>query len=202
MLGVSGIFQAVLITAVAFSLIFFAIPFAITSFSNAQDSSEAATIKQQFVRCGEKILETARTGSSNKCIYSINRGIIFGDVDGIHYKLTSSANLCSQSDWIQIDEENHVWQRCNVSRSQRTFETRWAFPSVLTVQMESLSGNFLRINTPDTISAPIIFNTPFNFTTLSLFANFIYTPGESGNDIQISRVSVTTDSVTLALKIT
>ena len=162
------------------------------------DISEIDSIKPQFDDCNEKILETARTGTTNKCIFSIKRGIIEGKKEGIEYKLLSTAPICDQHNLVEIDERTHLWQACNVSAGNRIYSLLWYFPLQLKINGTGVGGNQMK---GQAVAAQINFNNPIVFKTLTLYAGFEYTPGEAGDIIEINRVNITETNVTLKIKI-
>jgi len=196
--GAATILQAMLIMIIATSMVTLSMPWVLEKIQESMDVSEVGSIKSQFGSCNEMIIETARTGSTNKCIFSVSRGRITGTVEGINYGLVSSADICDQSEWVQIDEKRHIWQKCDVSGDKRIFNMRWKFPSQLEVQGQTIRGNQLRGETP---IANIIFNNPIDFTTMTLYIVFEYREGEAGNIVEISRININPANITLNIKI-
>lgn len=193
------ILQAMLIMVLALSLASMALPWSIETVGQSMDLSEFKTIKSQFDECNERIIETARTGSTNKCMFNIKRGELSGRGEGIYYKLLSSAPLCDASTLVEIDPRNHIWQECNVSGKQRIYGLLWKFPSSLNVSGQGMQGNQMVGQTP---LAQINFaGQPLNFVTLTLYVNFQYQPGQTGNIVELSRVDVTQTNITLKVKI-
>ena len=192
------ILQAMLIMVLALSLVSMALPWTIETVGQSMDLAEFKTIKSQFDECNERIIETARTGSTNKCMFNIKRGELSGRTEGIYYKLLSSAPLCDASTLVEIDPRNHIWQECNVSGKQRIYGLLWKFPSSLNVSGQGIQGNQMA---GQTTTANISFLNPINFNTLTLYVNFQYQPGQVGNVVELSRVDVTQTNITLKVKI-
>jgi len=196
--GAATVFVAILIVAIAASMIALSMPWVGEKIQESIDVSEVSSIKTQFDSCNNMIIETARTGSTNKCIFSVSKGRVTGSQEGINYEVVSSASICDQQDWIQIDEKRHIWQKCEVSGNERIFDIRWKFPSELEIQGQQIVGNQLRGETP---IANILFNNPIEFTTITLYILFKYREGEAGNIVEISRVDVNPANITLSIKI-
>jgi len=194
-----SVLQAVLILLIALSLAAMALPWATENIGTSMDLSEFKTIKSQFDECNERIVETARTGSTNKCIFNIKRGEVTGRQEGIYYRIISNAPICDASPLVEIDPRNHVWQECNVSGKQRIYGLLWKFPSALNVSGESIEGNQMVGQT--TIGDIEFEDQPINFNTLTLYVNFQYQSGQTGSIVELSRVDVTQTNVTLKVKI-
>jgi hypothetical protein len=198
MYGVVSIVQLVLLFIIAISMIALMFPWAVKTVGESMDISEIDSIKAQFNDCGEKILETARTGTTNKCIFNIKRGTIKAGEEGVEYNLLSTAPICDQHNLVEIDERTHVWQACNVSGENRVYLLLWYFPLQLQVNGTNVQGEQMR---GQSNIGNINFDNPINFRTLTLYASFEYIPGEAGNIVEISRVNITETNVTLKVKI-
>jgi len=198
MKGVSTLLIAILLMVIVVSVMIIAMPWAGEKIQESTDITEVKSIKSQFDYCNDMIIETARTGSTNKCIFSVSKGRITGTREGINYGVVTSAKICDQQEWVQIDEKRHVWQNCDVSGSDRIFDMRWKFPSELEVQGQGMVGNQFR---GDYFLGNINFGGPINFTTLTLYILFEYGEGEAGNIVEISRVDVNPYNITLSIKI-
>jgi hypothetical protein len=193
-----SIIELILIMVIAIALAAIALPWSVENVGISIDSTEVKSIKSQFDDCNEKIIETARTGSTNECMFNIKNGVISGRQDGIYYKILSNGPICDASPLTEIDSKNHIWQECNVSGKQRIYGMLWKFPSSLNVTGQSISGNQI---SGQTNIANINFNTPVNFDTLSLFVNFQYQPGQIGNVVELNRVNITQTNVTIGVSI-
>lgn len=193
-----SLIQAVLILLIAMVLVALSMPWAVEKVGNSMDITELNSIKSQFVDCDTRIIETARTGSTNKCIFNIKRGEISGRAEGIYYKLVSSAPICDPSPLTEVDHDSHIWQECNVSSNQRMFGMLWKFPSSLNVSSTQIQGDQML---GQTSIGDINFTTPVNFTTLTLYVNFQYQTGQTGSIVELSRTDVTQTNVTLKIKI-
>lgn len=198
MRGVIPIIQVMLLFIIVTSLIVLMFPWAVKTIGESMDVSEIDSIKPQFDDCGEKILETARTGTTNKCIFNIKRGTITGKTEGVEYNLLSTAPICDQHDLVEIDERTHVWQACSVSGENRIYSLLWYFPLQLKVNGTDVQGDEVK---GKMAVADINFQNPIEFKTLTLYAGFEYVPGEAGDVIEISRVNITETNVTLKIKI-
>jgi hypothetical protein len=192
------IIQVLLIMLLSIALVAIAMPWVLENVGNSMDLAEFKTIKSQFSDCDTRIVETARTGSTNKCIFNIKKGEISGRADGIYYKIVSNAPICDASPLVEIDPKSHIWQECNVSGKQRVYGLLWKFPLSLNVTGTQIQGNQI---VGQTNVGNINFNPPINFTTLSLYVNFQYQTGQIGNVIELSRLSITQTNVTLKVKI-
>jgi hypothetical protein len=197
MKGAVPILQAVLLVILLVSITSLSIPWSMKIVEESMDVSEVGSIKPQFDSCSEKILETARTGTTNKCYFNIGRGQLTGKTEGLSYRIVSTADICDQHSLTEIDERYHIWQSCSVSGENRAYEMLWKFPSLLKVNGTGVEGDTMQgVNQIGNIT----FDNPVQFSTLSLYAGFIYTPGESGTVVEISRVEISQTNVTLKIK--
>jgi hypothetical protein len=197
MKAVFSILQSLLIMIVVLSMLSMAMPWSIKTIGESMDLTEVKTIKPQFDKCSEGIIETARTGSTNKCFFNINRGKLTGDIRGLDYKLISSANICDPHELIKIDEKRFIWQSCSISGGNRIFEMLWMFPKELNVTGVGVEGNKMK---GESSLGSIDFDEKIEFKTLSLNINFQYQPGESGKIVEMSRVNITEQNVTIRVK--
>ncbi|MFQ6056368.1 MAG: hypothetical protein ACE5J3_10360, partial [Methanosarcinales archaeon] len=145
MKSVVSVLQVVLIFAIAVSLIILASPWVYSSLKKSFELSEFQTIRGQFELCNDKIVETARTGTKNSCVFSISKGILSIESDGIYYKLTSSAEICDEHDWVEINPDKHLWQSCFITDSMRTYQMKWSSPDEIIFQSSIGSGNIIEI---------------------------------------------------------
>ena len=168
--------------------------------NESMDTVEVSFIKSQFDTCNDRILETARTGTSNKCFFNINRGRLTGKTEGINYAIVSTTKVCDPHPLIQIDERRHIWQKCSEVDGRSVYEMMWMFPVELEVSGSGVSGSKVE---GETSSSGITIGNDGDivFRTLSVYVNFDFTPGETGNVVDMSRVSITDDDVTLKLKL-
>jgi hypothetical protein len=193
-----AIIQVILILVILLAIAALSLPWAIDNVKTSMDLTEVKSVGPQFADCNSRIIETARTGSTNKCIFSVKQGQISGRADGIYYRILSNAPICDKSDLAEIDTRNHIWQECNVSGKQRSYGLLWKFPSTLNVTGEGIEGNQL---SGQTSVSDINFGPTSDFDTLTLFVNFQYTVGQIGNVVELSRIDVTQTNVTLRVKI-
>ena len=94
------------------------------------EMNEINAVKHDFEECSNKIMETARTGMSNKCIFSISRGKIIGTTDDISYQVVSKVKVCDETDWVLINPEKNIWQKCDFSGREDIFSLKWNSSSI------------------------------------------------------------------------
>lgn len=92
--------------------------------------NEINAVKQEFVECNKKIFETARTGSSNKCIFPVERGDITGSTSEISYQIISRYKICDKSPWVIIDPDNNIWQMCDISGRNNILSLKWNYTNI------------------------------------------------------------------------
>jgi hypothetical protein len=192
-----NILQVVLIVGIVVALTSLSFPWAMETVGESMDLTEVNSIKSQFDTCSERILETARTGTTNKCFFNIDRGELTGKTEGLNYKIISSTDICDPHGLTKIDERRYIWQRCDVSGENRIFQMLWMFPKELNVTGTGVQGSKMR---GESSLGDVRFDDPVEFKTLSLNVNFQYQPGESGKVIELSRVGITETNVTLKVK--
>lgn len=189
MKAVSVILQAVLILAVIISVATASLPFAQKTIGTSIQSAEISNVRADLMKCSDKILDTARTGSGNKCILSATEGKLFVKIDGLYYSLTGNSEICAPQDWALIDLNKQVWQKCSSSGDKKIYELRWFYPKndvILlegTVSLTSVSGTrnfdlyqkgvlFVQFDSPKDLSGKTIELTRYaaseNTTVLSI----------------------------------
>jgi len=94
------------------------------------EMTEINAVKHEFEECNDKIFETARTGLSNKCIFSADRGQIIGTNDDIKYEIVARVKVCDKSPWVLINPEKNIWQKCDFSGRENIFSLKWNFSSI------------------------------------------------------------------------
>jgi hypothetical protein len=198
MKAVSAIIEYVLIFAIIIALAALGIPYALGTIQRSMELSEFQAIRNELSACNEKLVETARSGSANQCIFSVNKGLLTAQTDGIYYKLTSDLKICDAHAWTEIDEEKHIWQQCEVSDGTKTFWLKWYWPSEVTIEGQNFEGN---ITNEDKKIGDIKFDSPVMFMTLTVVVEFQFTPGQSGKIIEINRVGLTKDKAILSINI-
>ena len=198
MRGQVTIVQAVLILLVIVTVTIIIVPWVASSIERSGQISEMQTIRTQMELCNDKIEETGRVGSANQCVFSVGKGKMYAETTGIYYELVSTADICDENEWTEIDPQRHLWQRCDIVADTTVYELRWSWPKELEIKGESLSGSVYRY---DSKIADIDFDTNVTFQTLTVFVEFDFIPGQSGNIIEMSRVSVDEDKVTLRVNI-
>lgn len=153
-------FQAILILMVAAALVSIGIPITQKILKTSVESVEIANIKADFLKCSDKIIDTARTGSGNKCILSASEGKVSVKKDGLYYSLIGESELCAPQDWAIIDINKQVWQRCISSGDKKIYELKWFYPP------------FVEFDSPKDLPAKVIELTRYavsqNTTVLSL----------------------------------
>ena len=100
--------------------------------------NEINAVKEEFRECNNKIIETVRTGLSNKCIFPVEKGELSGNSDEIAYSIITTEKICDQSPWVLIYPEKNLWQKCDVS-GQNVFSLKWNYTTIK-FQFESM-GN-------------------------------------------------------------
>ncbi len=130
--GISAI-GYILIAAIGIIVLAAAFPWGYKQVQLSLDRGEINMVKSEFMQCSEKILETTRTGDSNKCMFSVSRGDIYIEPDGIYYKLVSSGKICDEHEFALIDFRKKIWQKCKKSGDGWIYELRWLYPKNDTV---------------------------------------------------------------------
>ena len=172
MKALTTVIQAILLLIVAASLVTAAVPWAIQNFDLSVDITEIKTIKSQFDTCSDRIIETARTGSTNKCIFNIKNGQITGRTQGVYYSLASNGHICDSSPLVEMDSKNHIWQECNVSGSTYVFGMLWMFPKELNITGTGVQGSMIQ---GESSSGSIGFGSVIEFNTISVVIVFTIT---------------------------
>lgn len=197
--GAIKVFGAILIVFIITSLSIMAVVWVIPEIEKSMELSEFQTVRNQFYDCNDKIMETARIGSTNKCFFSAGEGRLTVDIDGIYYKITTGTGICDQHPWVLINEEKHIWQKCEVSDQKRILEMKWSFPLSVGIEGWDFAGDKLKGD--PILIGNIIFDSPVSFGTSTFYVEFQTTAGESGNVIEISRVDVKTDKIILKIRV-
>ncbi|NOZ81733.1 MAG: hypothetical protein GXO63_01120 [Candidatus Micrarchaeota archaeon] len=176
MRGQSQVLQAVLIFSVVVSLAITAAPMAYDAIQGSMDAAEIEKIRNEFLKCSDKILETARIGSGNKCIFSVSRGMLEAKKDGIYYTITSKQKVCSEHAWKTVQGKPEIWESCSVNGGY-TYSLRFLYPKSDAVLF---SGN-------------IVVETPYGSDTYTisqkgtLTVEFIPKEGLSGRTVELIR---------------
>lgn len=194
MRGAINVMEAVLILVVTVSIMFLAMPWVMSTIDRSSIISEASTMKDQLANCNDKLVETARTGSGNKCVFSPRFGTLKTEKEGIYYVLDSEFDdICDiTSDWVEINPDKHVWMKCEKIGSRR-LSYRWFWPiKSLAVEGLGLQGG---IYERGSLTKQIKFIPDsqgfYPFTTLTTQVEFTTSVAiESGNILEISRVGV------------
>jgi hypothetical protein len=163
------------------------------------DVGELSSIENQFKLCSEKILETARTGTTNKCLFSISRGKILAKVEGLEYTLLSTSKICTPHSLEIIDEQSHIYQECIDAGLTRIYKMLWMFPSEITIEAEGLQGSEIKGDTP---VGNIDFGAgPIEFRTITLLVEFDYNVNQTGTAVELTRKSMSAEKVVIGVKI-
>ncbi len=149
MKAIVTVLQAVLIFAIAASLVIITLPMVISSFNQSVDSSEADSVRQQLEYCNDKILETVRTGTQSTCTFSLQsgRGKISLKDYGILYQLNTEAKICDEANWVEINSDKHIWFSCEESGNKRLYQLKWSSPNEMVFSLGNKStGSVIEIN--------------------------------------------------------
>jgi hypothetical protein len=195
-----NILQVIIIVLIAVSLVALTFPWTARVINESMDTVEVSFIKSQFDTCSDRILETARTGASNKCFFNINRGALTGKAEGLDYTIASTTGICDSHPLTEIDERRHIWQSCSRVGGLSVYEMLWMFPQELEVEGTGVQGSKVEGETSSG-SITIGNNGEIVFRTLSVYVGFDYTPGETGNVVDMSRVSITDEDVKLRIRL-
>jgi len=199
MKGAADILQAVLLAGLIIASLALVIPWAMDFLEKSGDMSEAATIRNQLEMCNDRIIETARTGTAKTCIFSVRRGNLNIQEDGIYYNLDSrNQQLCDRHSWIEINPEKHIWQKCETIDEFKSLYLNWYWPTNVTMEGSSMTGAIERDNS---IIDNINFNDPVVFRTLTVFIKFDFIPGQVGNILELSRAAITSQDVTIRVNL-
>jgi len=125
-----NILSMILIMAIVISVTAVTIGWAMMNLGGFFELSEINNVKKEFSSCNDKILETARTGLPSKCIFSAKSGVVQANVNNVLYSITANTRVCDSSDWVLIDPNNNIWQRCDISGRQSTFGLRWNYTGI------------------------------------------------------------------------
>jgi hypothetical protein len=125
-----NILSFILIMAIVISVTAATIGWAMMNLGGFFELSEINNVKKEFSECNDKLLDTARTGLPSKCMFSAKSGVLQGSVNDITYYITANTKVCDSSEWVLIDVENNIWQRCDISGRQSTFGLRWNYTGV------------------------------------------------------------------------
>ncbi len=189
MRGVNIIVQAVLIFAIALAAIIFVVPWTMGIIEESSESSEASIILGELRVCNSKITDTARTGSGNTCLFSVETGDLDVQEDGIYYTLTSTTQrICDQHIWMIIDDINHISQSCDIFGERITLQLKWSWPNQLNIGGSNIGGS---------VGNSTIIIGDVNFTTISVYVQFESIPGQKGDTLDIIRESISEDDVQL-----
>jgi hypothetical protein len=120
----------ILIVTVSVSLTALILGWVIMNMSGFFEVNEVNSVRQEFNDCNNKILETARTGMSNKCAFSAQKGHIIGTADNLTYEIVSSQKICDMSAWTLLNPEKNIWQRCDISGRESILSLMWNYSGI------------------------------------------------------------------------
>ena len=125
-----SVISLILIMTIVIFVTAMTLGWAMMNMSGFFELSEINSVKDAMAECNDNLLQTARTGLPSKCVFSLRGGEIRGTTNEIYYFVTASTRICDQSDWVLINPEKNIWQRCDVSGSQSAFSLRWNYTGV------------------------------------------------------------------------
>ena len=181
----------VLVFAVATSIALIAFPWASKQFEISLDKAEMNVIKKDFIDCSKRIIEVARTGSVQKCVFSVSRGDLFVKKDGIYYKLFSRGDICDEHEWGVIEQATKVWQKCEKVQGGKVYWLRWFYPKNDTIVLEGS----VTIELPSGKKSVSFENKGY------LNVEFETQEGVKGKVIEITRKMLEKDRAILSVKI-
>ena len=151
------ILGVILIAFITIAVTIIAVIWVIPTIEKLIQLNEFQTVRNQFYECNDKIMETVRTGSTNECYFSVERGQLTVDTESIHYRIISETDICDPHQWTQQKEEKYVWQRCEVSATHRIFELMWNFSSYVEFQFPTeVLGKVVEISRVDITESKVI----------------------------------------------
>jgi len=120
------------------------------------EMNEINAVKYEFEQCNDKIIETARTALSNKCIFSAESGEITGTTDEIMYQIVSRVKVCDETPWVLINPEKNIWQKCDISGRENIFSLKWnstkikfQFEQMGNVEIRGQTGSIVEMSRKD-----------------------------------------------------
>jgi len=151
MRGINVTVMLIVIITVALTSI--VVVWTLTNANSFFETNEISSVKAEFRECNNKIIETARTGLSNTCIFPASIGLITGTIDDISYQIITSEQVCDQTPWVLIDPDKNLWQKCDVSSNSDTFSLKlnyssikFQFMSMGNVQVKGQSGHAVEVS--------------------------------------------------------
>jgi hypothetical protein len=121
------VFQAILIFIITVTLVSIGFVWFQSSFQESVEVSEIQRMRNEFEICSDKLIETINTGTSNRCIFSNDKGEISIE-NGLLYRLESSYDICDQQDWSEV--ENYVYQKCD-ENGLNIYQLRWNHSEII-----------------------------------------------------------------------
>lgn len=187
MKGAATILEMVLISMIVVASVSAAFYWAWPKLQNTLDVGEIKTVKESFALCDAKIVETARTGTTSRCVIPQGRGEVNLQSNGILYTINSQQKVCDLTGWTIIDKVHNVWQKCP---NQEEYQLMWYWP-----KDKNVTGNMT-----GSISATSIgFYNQLNFMTIDTIVNFETPRILTGSAVEISRVNITEETATLRI---
>ncbi len=180
-----------LVFAVAVSVAIAAYPWVTSQMSEIIEKTEINNVRNDFVKCARKILEVARTGSTQKCVFSASRGDLFVRREGIYYRLISNHEICFPHGWSTVSSIDQLQQRCLKKNLTYIYELRWFYPKNDTVVLEGRAV----VKLPSGTKEFSLSNKGF------LNVEFESPEGLKGKTIEITRKVLERDKAVLTVKI-
>jgi len=147
-----GVLTFILILLVITSLTAVVAYWALTNMTGFFEMTEINKVKSEFVECNDKIIETARIGLSNKCMFSVDKGNIIATSNDISYQIVSGTKVCDSSPWVMINPGKNIWKKCDVSGKENTFGLKWNYTNIKfqfepigNVEVRGQSGSVIEI---------------------------------------------------------
>lgn len=201
MKGGVTVLQAVLIFGLVAMLAGIALPWASKSIERSMMISEIEQVKAEFELCNSKLIDTARTGTSNRCYFSAAKGSVSAQKEGLYYKIIGPSDICNRHKWFILNEEKHIWQRCSAAPGSRILELSWYYPTSLKIYGNDLTGNII-VDEDETSTREIVFaDSTAVFRTLTVLVEFNFKEGQQGKSVIINRVGITEDKTILNVEI-
>lgn len=191
MKAVSTIVQAVLVLAVMIAIVVGGVTFVQKTFKVSIQTAEISNARADFLKCSDKILDTARTGSGNKCILSVTEGKLSVKTDGLYYSLTGEGEICAVQDWALVETNRQVWQKCAASGDEKIYELKWFYPKNDVILLEG-SVNLTSVSGTRNFDL---------YQKGALFVEFDSPKELTGKVIELTRYSATENTTVLSINI-
>ncbi len=186
MKALSVLLQAVAIAAIVTAIVAFILPWTYSSVGSSLEVSELQRVKADMLKCSDKILETARTGSTSRCFISVSKGELSVKKDGIYYTLSSNNKICDTHEWMLVEKQ--VWQRCI---AEKTYQLRWFYPKSDVILLE---GSVKVSSVSGTRNYEL-------YPKGMLFVNFESPKKLVGKNLEITRESISANTTVLKINV-